>query len=239
MIATMMGIELEEDWHVHKAPFKHLFRFSDKEILHMMTSDEWTRAVFVREPKERVLSAFLNKFCNEKEFFNFCCKRLDDKGRIECRDRMRDCDFRYFLKRTRDCPNQHWDLQSARIDTKWWPSISFIGHMSNIEVDSRTLLESITSTEDPHESAWEKYGKIGWGKNGTQSFFQQNTAVHATNSHDKLKTYYKAPCDEAFVEKYWAEDWTSPYFVFDTVKVHENVTDMDFDVDCKWFDKHK
>jgi len=111
--------------------------------------------------------------------------------------------------------------------------------MSNIEVDSRTLLESIASTEDPHESAWEKYSKTGWGKNGTQSFFQQNTARHASNSHDKLKYHYKAPYDETFVEKYWTEDWTSPYFAFDPVKVYENVTDMDFDVDCKWFDKHK
>ena len=73
MIATMMGMELEEERHVHlpdKAPFKHLFKFSDKEILHMMTSDEWTRTVFVREPKERVLSAFLDKFCKNKKFFS-------------------------------------------------------------------------------------------------------------------------------------------------------------------------
>jgi len=73
MIATMMGKELEEERNVHlpdKAPFKHLFRFSDTDILHMMAIDEWTRAVFVREPKERVLSAFLDKFCKNKKFFS-------------------------------------------------------------------------------------------------------------------------------------------------------------------------
>jgi len=43
----------------------------------MMSSPQYTKAVFVREPKERILSAFLNKFVKDKSFFrNKCCDEL-------------------------------------------------------------------------------------------------------------------------------------------------------------------
>ena len=40
---------------------KHLGHFSRDEQLAMMTSPDWTRAVFVRDPLERILSAYLDK----------------------------------------------------------------------------------------------------------------------------------------------------------------------------------
>ncbi|KAL7453633.1 hypothetical protein ACHAWC_005275 [Mediolabrus comicus] len=65
----MMGYE--EDYHIHKwgkngLPHRHpanglnyTAHYPIEMVNKMMTSDEWTRATFVRDPKERVLSAYL------------------------------------------------------------------------------------------------------------------------------------------------------------------------------------
>eukprot|EP00559_Dactyliosolen_fragilissimus_P004376 CAMPEP_0184872700 /NCGR_PEP_ID=MMETSP0580-20130426/41436_1 /TAXON_ID=1118495 /ORGANISM="Dactyliosolen fragilissimus" /LENGTH=421 /DNA_ID=CAMNT_0027375535 /DNA_START=471 /DNA_END=1736 /DNA_ORIENTATION=- len=52
----------------------------------IMTSPAWTRAVFVREPKERVLSAFLDKAVKEEYFARKCCDKLPNEVEIKkCR----------------------------------------------------------------------------------------------------------------------------------------------------------
>jgi len=48
---------------------KYLCDYSLEEALEIMTSEEWTRAVFVREPKERILSAFLDKASKTNSLF--------------------------------------------------------------------------------------------------------------------------------------------------------------------------
>ena len=234
-------MELEEAWHVHlpeKAHFNYLYEYSDMDVQDMMTSDEWTKAVFVREPKERILSAFLDKFCSNKKWYgNHCCIGLDKQATEECWEAMHDQNFHYFLKRTKDCPNEHWDKQTKRIDEKWWPYINFIGYMDNLEADARKLLERLVSTEDGY-TAWEKWGKTGWGTDGTQSFLHRDVAVHATHSRDKLKKYYTNPCDEKFVEINWAEDFESPHFTLNKALVHDIVPNIDFEQECTLFDKY-
>lgn len=42
-----------------KNGLEYLHQFSIKEAQHMLTSEDWTRAMFVRDPKERALSGFL------------------------------------------------------------------------------------------------------------------------------------------------------------------------------------
>ena len=55
----------------------------DKREQFMMNSKEWTKAVFVREPKERILSAFINKFVDDGfKYYNIkCCHRLKSESR--------------------------------------------------------------------------------------------------------------------------------------------------------------
>ena len=59
------------DPKVHK--IKYLAEYPLEIATAMMTSPAWTRAVFVREPMERVLSSFLDKAVKEDYFVRKCC----------------------------------------------------------------------------------------------------------------------------------------------------------------------
>jgi hypothetical protein len=199
-----------------KNQLPYLSNFTLKEAQEMLTSDEWTRAVFVREPKERVLSAFLNKFVEEPIFFiGKCCRirnNLDHERKI-CLQKPTEGDFIYFLNRTLDCRNPHWTPQVEAVDKKWWGQMTFVGYMNQVAEDAERLLKSIHSS-DRGTSAWDDFGKTGWGIDGNTAFMVRDTAHHVTNAHDKLKKYY-TPCTEQFVEKHWKIEWNHDIIHFD------------------------
>lgn len=213
--------------HVHDPMINNLTTI-DKipldEAQHILTSSEWTRAVILREPKERVLSAFLNKFVSDQTFFRErCCNlRHHNVSKKECRSRQENTDFSYFLNRTVDCPDEHWNPQYSMIDAKWWDTINFVGYMDNVSEDAKELLQSITSIDDG-TSAWEKYGKTGWGRNGTDAFMRRDTAHHATNAHSKLRSYYTRK-DEKLVEKFWSGEWNHSAYHFPRIHLFSNST---------------
>ena len=193
------------------------------EAQHILTSSEWTRAVFLREPKERLLSAFLDKFVNKKQFFrNKCCQQRYNASKEECRRRQEDSQFSYFLNRTLDCLNDHWNPQYSMIDAKWWDTINFVGYLDNVFDDAKKSLQSITFIED-RMPAWEQYRRTGWGYNGTGTFMQRDTASHATNAHDKLRSYYTRE-DEQFVEKYLSGEWNHSAYHFTPIHLFGNST---------------
>ena len=217
--------------------FVNLHTYSKKDVQHMMTSDEWTKAVFVRDPKERVLSAFLEKFVGFRGWYVYTCcskSRVGEDGHKECTEAQDKADFTYFLRRSKDCWDTHWDRQVRRIDDKWWPYINFIGDMGNLEQESKKLLKRLVSQTDGL-TAWEKFGKTGWGKDGKQHFLHVDEDPKATGAHNKLKKFYNNPCDEKFVEMHWKDDWQNPYFgsYFAEYKLNgSNATDLNFRKDC-------
>lgn len=209
------GVPLHDlhDPTINQLPY--LSNFTLKEAQEMLTSDEWTRAVFVREPKERILSAFLNKFVEEPHFFVGKCCRIQnnmDRERKICMQKQNESDFVYFLNRTLDCRNPHWTPQFEAVDKKWWGQMTFVGYMNQVAEDAEHLLKSIHSSRGT--SAWDDFGKTGWGSNGNTAFMVRDTAHHATNAHDKLKKYY-TPCTEKFVESHWAHEWKHDIFHFE------------------------
>jgi len=206
-----------------KNGLKLLRHFPIDEAQEMLTSPQWTRAVIVREPKERVLSAFLDKFVLFKTYYNKkCCRKSPAKGKSkqdrkrfqkECRDKQNEKDFSYFLKRTRDCHDQHWNPQYDYIDAKWWNAMTFVGYMDDDANHAKKLLQSIHSEIDG-SSAWDKFGKTGWGENGKTAFLERDIAPHLTHANDHLKEYYTKE-DELFVEKYWEIDWNQSVYHFE------------------------
>jgi len=156
-LARMMNLTVEKSTNYHKdIGFLKLESFPPEKVNEMMTSDEWTRAIFVREPKERILSAFLDKFVNQKTFFyKGCCKQMKKKEDLElCESKIGDNqEFTYFLKQSIHCPNGHWSLQSTiycprpynslpstNLHDNMWHFINFVGYMQNAEEDAKRLL---------------------------------------------------------------------------------------------------
>lgn len=189
-----------------------LDQFQLHEAEKMMNSKEWTRAIFLREPKERVLSAFLNKFVNDKSYFrNKCCGDdkllLGKKDQHHCDKMMNTRNLTYFLHRTLDCHDPHWLPQWPVIEEKFWKKITFIGFMELVSSDAKTLLESLSSSSDGKNStAWETHGKNEWGKNHNEGFMQRNAAGHSANAAERLCQIVK-PEDETFVEEHWHMEW--------------------------------
>ena len=204
----------------------------------MMTSPKWTKAAILREPKERVLSAFLDKAVKERPghsamggyYVTKCCDKIpDQKDKQKCK--KNDQDFKSFLhfvtKYPKECHDVHWEAQLAKIDAKWWPYIDFIGYQNNLLEDAKTLLKSLKSTRDPvpGRSAWDRYGKTGWGDDNElcekrpNSFLKENTSTHKLETGNQMLEWYTAETEE-MVEKYWAIEWQQERVQFPKVKLY-------------------
>lgn len=172
----------------------------------MMTSPDWTRAIFVRDPKERFLSAFMDKALQYPQFIRSkCCKET------------KDCDKGVkmplgFLNLIQTCHNDHWSQQHYRVEQKFWPYINFVGNFETQQQDAKRLLQQI--------GAWDVYGKSGWGKSGDLEIFQKatNTQKHVTNSKSKASQWF-TPELERMVETYYEVDYLNPKFNFVTTNL--------------------
>jgi len=203
-----------------------LCRYNALTATKLLTQPDWTRAVFLREPKERILSSYLNKVVSKNIYKQKCCKKeisslkMGKKSKESLREKCTEefDAFLFFAKPGSYCSNNnHWKPQASRINLKWWPYINFIGYHQNVAEDSKRLLSSLVSLVDGR-NAWEKFGRTGWGPNHTMSFMQNSTSSHKTDAKEKLRRYY-TPQTEDYVEKYWGMEWTHPYFDFEPIKI--------------------
>ncbi len=180
----------------------YLWNYTLDEANHMMTSTEYTRAVFLRDPKARFLSAFLDKGMGQ----------FGDFVRVKCCPTTGDCSNQAqtsqgFLQLIHKCSDPHWDPQSARMEPKYWKYINFFGHLEHLDLDGPALLKRI--------GAWEEYGLTGWGKDGNASLFQTNAVdqTHATDSSGKVWQWL-TPSLERQIEAFYADDYKHPLFGF-------------------------
>jgi len=180
---------------VHKPSvngLKYLFDYPLEEAHHFLTSPDWTRAVFLRDPKERVLSAYLDKAARTGSdwLLHNCCRH------------RRDCavaSFHEFLTLAETCRNDHWTPQYAAIPKEIWPYINFVGKLDNASVDARTLLKRI--------GMWEEFGAWGWGTTNSSIFTKETASRHATSAGDFLRQHY-TPEIEKRVEQMYSEDFS-------------------------------
>jgi hypothetical protein len=185
---------------------KYLNQYSIQEATAMMNSNEYTRAIVLRDPKERFLSAYLDKAVAKNGSFVVlaCCHK--DKT---CREQTKT--LASFFELTARCHNPHWRPQGLRMEEKFVSTLDFIGHMGdNIEMDVKALLESI--------GAWDDYGKSGWGPFGNESIFaSRSDSSHSTSksTHDSwtnlLPKYYTAELETA-VEERFDSDYSTAEF---------------------------
>ncbi|CAB9497592.1 Carbohydrate sulfotransferase 9 [Seminavis robusta] len=177
---------------------RYLHQYSLREANEIMTSPKYTRAIFVRDPKERFLSAFLDKaLSNDGSHVQAkCCPGGDCVKEAQ--------KFPGFIKLVLNgCSNPHWDSQSRRMEPKYWRHLDFVGHIDNAAADAKKLLQQI--------GAWDDFGKSGWGANGDKAVFESKATdvSHATWSKYKMWKHY-TPELETIVENFFAADYTTP-----------------------------
>lgn len=197
----------------------YLYQYSVPDALTILTHPEWTRAIFVRDPKERTLSAFLDKGVRKKGQYvrRHCC----NSKKSTCGEEA-SASFLGFLRviEKRCCCDPHWKRQSRRIDRVFQPFINFVGHFDRIQADTERLLNCLhlkTSMENidaKRIDPWTEFGASGWGLHGNQSIFSKDTkAKHETSALSKLATYYNKTT-ETLVEKLFDADYEDPILNF-------------------------
>lgn len=197
----------------------YLYQYSIPDALTILTHPDWTRAIFVRDPKERTLSAFLDKGVrrNGQYVRNHCCKTKHCTLGEEA-----SASFLGFLQVVdkRCCCDPHWKKQSRRIDPVFQPFINFVGHFDRIQEDTERLLKGLKSRTSMGNSdakrvdPWTEYGASGWGIDGNQSIFSKDTkAKHETSAASKLMAYYNKTT-ETLVEKLFGADYEDPMLNF-------------------------
>ena len=207
-----------DDWQIHSLDkdnlphnpkrngLKYLYNYSLSDATAKLNDPSYTKAIFVRDPKDRFLSAYLDKGLRNPDWTRQkCCPNNNGN------DERGDCwpesnrSFQDFFELTKICHNSHWDLMAARLDdSKFLQLIDFIGTMDQLQEDSKRLLQRI--------GAWDEFGSSGWGKSGTEQIFQSKSSVsHATSksaaqAYKRLNKYYTPELERA-VEERFSQDY--------------------------------
>lgn len=159
----------------------------------------YTKAIFVRDPKERFLSAFLEKSLglNGTMIVDICTSRTRFSAASIWRQSRT---FAGFVKLTRKCKDDHWQPQALRMDpndpmSTIWKTINFVGHWESIQEDAQRLLRKI--------GAWDDYGASGWDSRGQHFIFQSmETVSHKSGASQRLAQYYTPQLEAEIGERY-------------------------------------
>jgi hypothetical protein len=198
-------------WNPELNGLKYLYHYNPEIASEMMTSPNWTRAIFIRDPKERFLSAYLDKVIGNPNYLKDKCCHYTSSCVSEANSSLSG-----FLQVIYMCDDAHWRPQHKRMEEKYWPCMNFVGRMESLGVDSEHLLKKI--------GAWEKYGKTGWGETKKEHIFQAKAGGagrhHATGAHTKLKSYL-TPELEIAIDKYYVEDYNNVIMNLTKIKLFE------------------
>ena len=212
----MMGLK---DWMVHEEPkiphnpnyngLEYLYHYTLPKALYMLTDPEWTRAIFVRDPKERLLSAYLDKAAKKHGLYvdRHCChtdlEKNNSCGKIASRSLS---DFIRVI-REQCCCDAHWKPQGKRIDSELWEYVNFVGYFDSMASVSKRMLMRLGG------GAWEKFGAAGWGEFQNESIFVESSrAKHRTGAGDKLSKYFNDSKLEDLVLDFYSSDYERFHF---------------------------
>lgn len=217
-------------WNPRFNGLKYLYHYDLQTASQMLTDPTWTRAIFVRDPKERFVSAYLDKAVQNPHFLKRkCCTATktatkttltepnDNDKTVACAESISRAQtspmaFLEFVERY--CNNAHWRPQSLRLTDKYWPVINFVGHMETVAEDAERLLRQV--------GAWEEYGASGWGESSSQdsssSIFQSSLGrTHATSAASRLASLLSASLENE-LERFYAKDYEHPVLNLTKVK---------------------
>jgi hypothetical protein len=188
---------------------------SPEEATHAMNDRNFTKFVFFRDPAERLLSAYLDKFEHGSRY------RVGYGLRIFKDPKMNFSGFVERIERVnkrRSNPdglhphtNPHWRPQRFMCNLeKFLPLYTFVGSFTHLREHTELMLRQA--------NLWEEFGARGWplkapGGSGkvpargpTGSMFQKNTAWHADGTSSKTEQYYTPELLER-VKKAYAMDY--------------------------------
>lgn len=174
-----------------KNGLKYLYNYSVDDANSILNDKTWTKAIFLRHPLERFVSAYLDKIVNHKYF-----------------NKKMEWDFPTFVSKVENgLHDKHWDPQCKLINCeKWLPTMTFIGNIETVAEDAEKLLRKI--------GAWEQFGLSGWGQDGKSAIFKgSKNKQHTTDAKNKQLKYYNNPTLKRRVENLMSIDFKFIHFL--------------------------
>ena len=200
-------------WNPEYNGLKYLYDYNISYASDILTNPKWTRAIFVRDPKERFLSAYIDKVIRSENYIlNKCCPTTGN-----CVEPAKSNITRFLHEVAYFCHNQHWRPQNMQMTSQQWSYVNFVGHMDTIQEDAERLLKRL--------GVWEQYGSTGWGSNRKEQIFPKEVAgdntgrLHATNAKRFLRSYI-TPDLEIELNVYYANDYNHPVMKLDKLKLY-------------------
>ena len=189
-IQLFLRLEGYKDWNAdphHRDGRPFLSDLSCSEIERYLNDPNWTKAVFFRDPAERLLSAYMDKI----ERGSYITKRLFNAGggeislnqfvEVVSDENQITSDPRGLHGKT----DPHWMPQYMVANlAKFLPCINFVGNFSRLQEDSRALLKKV--------GAWEQFGRTGWGAERKEAMFESNIAKNRTVASSQVTERYSA-----------------------------------------------
>jgi hypothetical protein len=191
LIRRLMGFD---NWRERDRQFDGLVYLSDfnhSQASSLMMRPDYIRAVFVRDPKLRLLAAYLELVVPDqgKRYREMCCKALN-----RCSSTP-SITFDLFTDTVRDCDMPYWRPQSDRMEPRYLKHLNFIGHYDSIQDDAERLLKSL--------NAWEPFGKSGWGPSHQDSIFSEVPYLQ----NETMVREYLSPTIEKAAQKFYKSDY--------------------------------
>jgi hypothetical protein len=178
---------------------RYLHHYNVSQATHILT--HFTRAIMVRDPKERLLSAFLALSKNSDYVSRHCCQLpYGDPAKCTRKSKM----FSGFLQQIDSCESPYWRPQGQRMNPKYYSQLDFVGHLDTAQNDARRLLETI--------GAWKLYGNGGWGSRGEECIFAMTNAelVQAAETKQAARRSYRGDREDQ-VERFYSCDYSNKY----------------------------
>ena len=186
LIKLMRRLMGAGDWRAaphHLSDRPLLSNLAVDQVRGILTDQSWVRAAVLRDPAERLLSAYLDKFVHS-----------DSYAADVFRPRGRGMPFHEFLGYAL-APNGDPALPTglhAGTDPHWRPQ-PLVGALGRVSIDEMGDFRSIGSWVERvlrRVGAWHGFGAAGWGDGFTRAIFQQNTDPHRTDAADRMAEFY-------------------------------------------------
>lgn len=186
LIKLMRRLRGAQDWQAppHHQPDRPVLRdLGVARVGEILNDPSWTTAAVFRDPAERLLSAYLDKFIHSESY-------AADLFRPAGRGMPFDEFLRYVLAPNRD-PELPVGLH-AGTDPHWRPQ-RLVGPLDRVAIDLPGDFTSIGEWAERvlrRVGAWEEFGAIGWGAKGRESIFEPNTADNRTGAGGRMPEFY-------------------------------------------------
>lgn len=175
----IQGIPRKQFQFIHtpeRSGLKYLDNYSNKSISQMMNDPTWIKATFVREPRERLLSAYLDKAIDNSFILEKCNRSVKS--------------FAEFIELTRTCKDPHWESQ-VRLPQHYYKHM-IVGVMENLPDFTEKLLRKVGAWNDTVRH---------WLQNRKRNDLVV-TRMHATNAKNKILKYYTHSLEKKIVTRY-------------------------------------